>query len=469
MLKQLREQLDSGQTTATKLTTEYLTQIKEKNPALNAYVLVTEELALQQATAADKLIQAGKQSLFTGIPYAAKDIYCVKDIETTACSNILRGYKPPYTATVINRLTGAVLLGKTNADEFAMGSSTENSCFGVTKNPADITRVAGGSSGGSAAAVAASLAPFAFGSDTGGSIRQPASFCGVVGMRPTYGLVPRYGVIPMASSFDTVGPLTESVEDLAMIMETIAGPDQHDSNVPENLVVNYTENLEQPISQLKIGLAKQYLEIDGLNPAVKKIVHDLVNQLSKQGAEVIEVDMPHTSYAMPSYYILVPSEVSSNLARFDGIRYGFRSNNTTDLLSVYMNSRGEGFGAEAKRRIMLGTYALSSGYYDAYYLKAMKVRSLVRQDFTEAFKKVDVLMTPPCPGTAFVIGANSQDPLQMYLEDVYTIPPSLAGVPALVVPAGSVDNLPVGVQIIGPQWSESKLLRVGRMVEQVIY
>ncbi len=464
MLKELRSQLDTGKVTSVQLTEQYLKRIEEHNTTLNAYIHIAAEQALQAAAEADAIIAAGKQTAVTGIPYAAKDIYCTRDIPSTAASKILTGYKPPYNATAINKVAGAVLLGKTNTDEFAMGASTENSCYGPSMNPHDPSRVAGGSSGGSASAVAADLAAFAFGSDTGGSIRQPASFCELVGLRPTYGRVSRYGVMPMASSFDTVCAVTKTVEDTACLLEIIAGQDVHDSTTSSQPVPSYTAKLEEPVEGLRIGVAKEYLDADGLDPAVRASVIQTIEALEKQGAQIVEVSLPHTQYAVPTYYILVPSEVSSNLARFDGIRFGYRADGADDLLSVYMKSRGEGFGAEAKRRIMIGTYALSAGYYDAYYTKAMKVRTLIRQDFTQAFDQVDVLLTPTCPSTAFTPGSKS-DPIQMYLEDIFLAGPSLAGLPAVSVPAQRVHQLPSGVQIIGPQWSEELVLRVARMVE----
>ncbi len=467
MLKELRAKLDSKQITSVQLTEQYLDKIKIKNPELNAYINVTTDHALAEAAKADERIAAGNAGPLTGIPYAAKDVFCTKGIVTTGCSNILRGYIPPYTATILEKLAGAVLLGKTNTDEFTMGASTETSCFGPTLNPYDTTRVAGGSSGGSAAAVAADLAPFAFGTDTGGSIRQPASFCGVVGLRPTYGRVSRYGVMPMASSLDTIGPFATTVEDLAMVLEHIAGFDPHDSTTSQTAVEPYSTLYDQPVEKLRIGVAKEYFALPELNQDIKKIIEGIIQQLGQTGAEIIPVTMPHTKYAVPTYYVIVPSEVSANLARFDGIRYGYRASETTDLLDVYRKSRGQGFGAEAKRRIMIGTYALSAGYYDAYYAKAMKVRTLIRQDFTNAFQHVDVLICPPCPGVAFPVGSKSADPIQMYLEDIFVAPASLAGVPALVVPAGQAQHLPVGVQIIGPQFSEALLLRVGRMIERL--
>lgn len=467
MIAALRQQLDDRKISATELTQSYVQAIAEKNSELNAYVTVLPELALAQAKAADQAMAAGHTKILTGIPFALKDIYCVQGYETTGCSRILKGYIPPYSATVTKRLSDAVLLGKTNSDEFAMGASTENSCFGPTRNPHDPSRVAGGSSGGSAAAVAAGLAPFAFGTDTGGSIRQPAAYCGIVGIRPTYGRVSRSGVFPMASSMDTMGPLAQSVEDVAILLEQVAGRDVCDSTTADVPVEHYAQLLDEPFTQLRIGVAKEYFEIDGLDLRVRKITEEAIEALRLDGHTIVPVSMPHTKYAVPTYYIIVPSEVSANLARFDGIKYGYRAPAAQNLFDVYAKSRGQGFGDEAKRRIMIGTYTLSAGYYDAYYLKAMKVRTLIRHDFDQVFRKVDVLISPASPGPAFRVG-EKEDPLQMYLEDIYTAPASLAGVPGLVVPAGKIDHLPVGVQIMGPQWSEPKVLRVGRLLERLL-
>lgn len=464
MIKQLRAQLDNKEISSVELTQQYLHTIEQVNPKLNAYVSVLSAEALEQAKAADVMIAAGKATTFTGIPYALKDVYAVTGLETTGCSNMLRGYRPPYTATTVQRLAGAVLLGKTNCDEFAMGASTENSCFGVTRNPHDPTRVAGGSSGGSAAAVAANMTPFALGTDTGGSIRQPASYCGIVGIRPTYGRVSRYGVFPMASSMDVMGPFGKTVEDVALILEHIAGRDWRDSTTVAQPVEPYAKLLEEPLEPLTIGVAKEYFEVEGLQDSVRAVSENAITLLEQAGHTIKPVSMPHTRYAVPAYYIIVPSEVSANLARFDGIKYGYHAKDAEDIMGVYTKSRGQGFGNEAKRRIMIGTYTLSAGYVDAYYVKAMKVRTLIRQDFTNVFKDVDVLIGPSCPGVAFPVG-EKEDPISMYLEDIYTAPASLAGVPGLVVPAGAIGDLPVGVQIIGPQWSEALVLRVGRLVE----
>ncbi len=467
MIAELRHQLDSRSISSVELTKQYLERIERQNNKLNAYVQVLPELALAQAEAADKVIAAGEADLLTGIPFALKDVFCVKGIATTGGSNILRGYKPPYSATSAKKLRSGVLLGKTNTDEFTMGASTENSCFGPTLNPHDPTRVAGGSSGGSAAAVAAKLAPFALGTDTGGSVRQPASFCGLVGLRPTYGRVSRYGVYPMASSLDTIGPLGETVEDVALILEQIAGRDSFDSTTADIPVEHYASLIDKAPEHLRIGVAKEYYENDGLDPAVRAIAERAIEMLRGAGHSIVPLAMPHTKYAVPTYYIIVPAEVSSNLARFDGIKYGWRAAEAEDLFSVYANTRGQGFGAEAKRRIMIGTYTLSAGYYDAYYLKAMKVRTLIRQDFDRAFAAVDVWLCPATPGPAFPVGAR-KTPLEMYLEDIFTAPGSLAGVPGLVVPAGQINNLPVGVQIMGPQWSETRVLQVGRLLERLL-
>jgi aspartyl-tRNA(Asn)/glutamyl-tRNA(Gln) amidotransferase subunit A len=466
MLKELRAQLDSKAISSVELTQQYLRTIEQTNPKLNAYVSVLGESALAQAKVADTAIAAGHVTALTGIPYALKDVYAVSGQVTTGGSNILRDYQPPYTATTVERLRGAVLLGKTNCDEFAMGASTENSCFGVTRNPHDTSRVAGGSSGGSAAAVAADLAPFALGTDTGGSIRQPSSYCGVVGIRPTYGRVSRYGVFPMASSMDTMGPFGKTVEDVALVLEQMAGRDWHDSTTVDRPVEPYTQLLDETLKPLTIGVAKEYYEAPGLDDAVRAVSENVIKQLQQAGHTIKQISMPHTRYAVPAYYIIVPSEVSANLARFDGIKYGYHATAAADLTEVYMKSRGQGFGNEAKRRIMIGTYTLSAGYVDAYYVKAMKVRTLVRQDFTQAFKDVDVLIGPSSPGVAFPVG-EKEDPIDMYLEDIFTAPASLAGVPGLVVPAGQINRLPVGVQIMGPQWSEALVLRVGRLIERL--
>lgn len=466
MLKELRKQLDQKELSSVELTEHYLAVIAEQNPKLNAFVKVMPEYALNQAKQADIAIAEGKITPLTGIPYALKDIYCVKGVETTGCSKILYGYVPPYTGTVAQKLAVGVLLGKTNTDEFAMGASTEHSSFGSTYNPHDITRVPGGSSGGSAAAVAAKMVPFSMGSDTGGSIRQPASFCGIVGLRPTYGRTSRYGVMPMASSMDTVGSFGETVEDVAIVLEQTAGKDVFDGNTVNHPVEHYAELLNQTLSGITVGIPKEYFEVAGLDPVIRTRMEEIIKNLEHDGFTVKSVSLPHTRYAVPAYYILVPSEVSANLARFDGIKYGARAKSADELIDVYKQSRAEGFGPEAKRRIMLGTYALSAGYYDAYYLKASKVRTLIRQDFDVVFKDVDILLTPATSTPAFVTG-DKEDPIQMYLEDIFTAPASLAGIPGLVVPVGKVEHLPFGAQVMGPQWSEALVLRFGQYLENI--
>lgn len=467
MLADLRRQLDQHQISAVELTHSYLQRIAQTNTELNAYVSVLNDYALEQAKTADDMITAGKAEALTGIPYTLKDVFCVAGIETTACSNILKGYLPPYTATTVQKLQGAVLLGKTNTDEFTMGASTENSAFGPTRNPHDHTRVAGGSSGGPAAAVAADLAAFALGTDTGGSVRQPAAFCGIAGLRVTYGRVSRYGVISMASSMDTIGPLAKTVEDLAIILEQIAGYDVFDGTTPNQPVDSYAKRLDEPMDRAVVGVPKEFFETGGLDPAMRNHIEAVIKMVEQSGVTLKAISLPHAPYAVPTYYVICPAEISSNLARYDGIKYGFRARDAEELFDVYAQSRGQGFGAEAKRRIMIGTYALSAGYYDAFYGKAMKVRTLIRQDFTAAFQDVDFIVAPATPSTAFVVGEKTTDPIQMYLEDVFMAPGSLAGLPGLVVPCGQLNKLPVGIQILGPQWSESKVLQFGRKIEQL--
>ncbi|MDP3970370.1 MAG: Asp-tRNA(Asn)/Glu-tRNA(Gln) amidotransferase subunit GatA [bacterium] len=467
MILELRKKLDQKKVSAVELTQDYLATIKKKNSELNSFISVEEEFALKQAKHADMMIADGDANILTGIPYTLKDLFCVKGVETTAGSNILKGYIPPYTATAVERLNGAVMLGKTNTDEFAMGASTETSCFGPTKNPYDLSRVAGGSSGGPVAAVATDMAVFALGTDTGGSIRQPAAFSGVAGLRVTYGRVSRYGAIAMASSLDTVGPIAKTVEDLAIILEQIAGIDVLDGTTLDKPVEEYTKALGKLKKNITIGIPKEYFELEGLDIGVQQKVENVIAELKKQGIKFKEISLPHTKYAVPAYYIITPSEVSSNMARYDGIKFGYRAENASELMEVYKQSRSAGFGDEVKRRIMLGTYALSAGYYDAYYLKAMKVRTLIRNDFTTAFKDVDLIITPTTPTTAFKIGENMDDPIKMYLADIYTAPASLAGIPGLAIPCGEVDNLPVSVQILGPQWSESSVLQLGKVIEEL--
>ena len=455
-LKQITEGVRGGNFSAIEVLQAFLKNIAEKEDGLNAFITVNSEGALTQAGK----IKKGQKGRLLGVPVALKDNISTRGLRTTAGSKIIEDYIPPYNATVAAKLLaeGAIILGKTNMDEFAMGSSTENSAYGVTHNPHDLSRVPGGSSGGSAAAVAARLAPVALGTDTGGSIKQPAAFCGVVGLRPTYGAVSRYGVIALTSSLDQVGSLAKTVADARTVFEVIAGRDPYDATSVEMM-----SSEPKRMENLRIGLPKEYFG-EGLDPEIAVRVKKVGEFLEKQGAAVQEVSLPHTSYGLAVYYIITPSEVSSNLARFDGIRYGVRVENPS-IEELVSRSRGKGFGSEPKRRIILGTFALSSGYADQYYLRAAKVRTLIAQDFARAFEKVDLLLTPTAPTTAFKIG-EKKDPLSMYLSDIFTIPANLAGLPGLSVPAGMVQNLPVGVQLLGPKFSENMLFEVGEAIEE---
>lgn len=453
---------------ATELTQAFLTRIQAVDSDIKAFVSVTEETALSQAQKVDeKLARGEKLGALEGIPMALKDNLCTEGIRTTCSSKILENFVPPYSATVAERLQDAVaiLLGKLNMDEFAMGSSTENSRFFPTHNPWDLERVPGGSSGGSVASVAADQAVYTLGSDTGGSIRQPAAFCGVVGLKPTYGVVSRYGLIAYASSLDQIGPITKTVEDNALVLNAIAGHDPKDStSVPFNKP-DYTQFLVNDIKGLRIGVPKEYFG-QGMDSNVEKVIREGIKTLENLGAIVEECSLPNTEYAMPAYYLIAPAEASSNLARYDGVRYGHRAEGVEDVLGLFSKTRAEGFGSEVKRRIMLGTYALSAGYYDAYYVKAQKVRTLIKQDFDRAFEKFDVLLSPTAPTPAFRIGEKSGDPLTMYLSDVCTVPINLAGIPALSIPAGFVDGLPVGLQLMGKPFDEGTLYRVAYTFEQ---
>ncbi len=466
-IEEARFKLDHGELTAVELTEDCLEQINLTNERLNAVITVDAEGARAAAKQADERLQAGERGLLLGIPYLAKDNFMTKGVKTTAASHILADYIAPYDATVIEKLKagGAVLLGKVNLDEFAHGASTETSTFGPTHNPWDLTRVPGGSSGGSAAAVAADLCLFALGSDTGGSIRYPAAFCGVVGFKPAYGAVSRFGLISMTSSTDVVGPITKTVKDAAIVYQVIAGEDVKDVNTYPG---RRDFGLKEDITGLKIGLPKEYYDTS-LNPKIADSLKQAKEWLEEAGAVPVEVSLPNTKYAIPAYYIITPSEISSNLARFDGIAWGYQTESDADLQEFYKKSRGEGFGAEAKRRIMLGTFALSSGYYDAYYKKAQAVRTLINQDFSLAFNECDVLLVPTQTQPAFKIGAKSADPLSMYLEDVYLTSASLAGLPAISVPVGlvAVDgvDLPIGAQIIAPLGSEGSLLSAAKALE----
>ena len=442
----------------------YLDKIKEKDKEIFSYLTVTKDLALSQAKKNDDLISKKRNlSFLSGIPAAIKDIILIQDVRCTAASKILENYIAPYDATVIKKLKAenVVFLGKTNMDEFAMGSSTENSAFGPTRNPHDLTRVAGGSSGGSAAAVANNECVYALGSDTGGSIRLPASFCGVVGLKPTYGAVSRYGLIAFASSLDQIGPITKTVKDAKIVFDAIKGKDPFDSTSVDG---PKKENLRLKIKNLRIGIPKEYF-VKGIDPEVEKLIKQAIKKYEEMGAKIEEISLPHTEYALPSYYIISPSEASANLARYDGIKYGFSDKTAKNLMDVYLKSREKGFGDEVRRRIMLGTYALSSGYYEAYYLKAQKVRTLIREDFQKVFKKVNVILTPTSPFTAFKIGEKIKDPLSMYLVDIYTVSVNLAGLPALSLPCGKVNNLPVGLQIIGKPFEEDLILETGQALE----
>ena len=468
-IHELRDMLRKGETTSLAVTDSVLARIRAVDGKVKAYITVTEELALRQAEQADKRIKSGDiPSPLLGIPIAVKDNMCTDGIRTTCASKILGNFVPPYDATVVRNLkkAGYVLCGKPNMDEFAMGSSTENSGFFITRNPWDLDRIPGGSSGGSAAAVAAGECIGALGSDTGGSIRQPAACCGVVGLKPTYGRVSRFGLVAFASSLDQIGPITKDVTDSALLMNVIAGHDARDSTSANIPAPDFTRALKKDVKGLKIGLPREYF-IEGMDPEVDKAVRGAVRTLEGLGAIVKEVSLPHTGYAVATYYILAASEASSNLARYDGIKYGFRAEGAKDLLDLYMKSRSQGFGPEVKRRIMLGTYALSAGYYDAYYKKGQQARTLIKRDFDEAFKSVDIIATPTAPTAAFRIGEKSADPLQMYLSDIFTISVNLAGIPGISIPCGFTSgNLPIGLQLLGKHFDEEAILHAAFAYEQ---
>lgn len=467
-LHHLHQLLKNRQLSSRELTAALLDRIEAVEPQVNAFITRTADQALQDADQADQRITSGDCQTLTGIPVALKDIFMTKGVRTTCASRMLDNFIAPYDATAWSRMKeqGAVLLGKLNQDEFAMGSSCENSAFGPTRNPWNTACIPGGSSGGSAAAIAARQAIATLGTDTGGSIRQPASHCGCVGLKPTYGRVSRYGVIAYASSLDQVGPMTRDVTDCALLLQVIAGHDPKDSTSVDTAVPDYSAALTGDVKGMKIGLPKEYF-IEGLDPAVQQAMDQAIARFRELGAELVPVSLPHTAYAVACYYLIATAEASSNLARYDGIRYGHRTQNPSGLMDLMMQSRAEGFGAEVKRRIMLGTYALSSGYYDAYYLKAQKVRSLIQQDFSAAFKQVDLLLTPTAPTPAFRIGEKTSDPLQMYLSDIFTIPVNLAGICAISLPAGiSGDGLPVGLQLVGRPFGEETILRSAYAFEQ---
>jgi len=465
-ISQIRKDLDEKKYTSVELTKAYLKNIKAKNPDVNAFITITEELALKEAKKADDIIAKGKQKILTGVPFSVKDAIQVKDVRATGGAKILDNYTSPYEATVITKIRshGAILLGKNNCDAFGHGASNEHSMYGPVKNPHNTKKVAGGSSGGSAAAVAADMCCFSIGEDTGGSIRQPASLCGVCGLRPSYGRNSRYGIMPMASSYDTVGPIANSVEDIAILTEIMAGLDEKDATTIPNKVEKYTKNLNKNIKGLRIGIPKEYFEIKGIDKETKKIVETKIKELENLGAKIVKVSLPYTKYAIPVYYITVPSEDSSNMGRLDGVRYGKQAN-ADNLYDIYAKSRGQGFPEEVKRRIMIGTYALSAGYYEAYYKKAQKVRTLIIKDFEKVFKNIDVLITPTSPFPAFDIGEKKDDVLAMYLADVLVSPAAVAGIPAISVPGGlTKEGLPIGIQIIGAHLNESKILQIANKV-----
>lgn len=461
-----REALRGGQVSAVDLAEAYLARIEAVEPRLHAFVTVTADRARAQARAADARRAAGEDAPLLGLPIALKDVLCTTGVRTTCSSRILEGFVPPYNATVVERLAaaGAVTLGKTNMDEFAMGSSTENSAFYPTRNPWDLDRVPGGSSGGSAAVVGAWAAPAALGSDTGGSIRQPAALCGVVGMKPTYGRVSRFGLIAFASSLDQIGPFARTAADCALLLNVVAGHDPNDATSLPEPVPDYLAALEGDLRGLRVGVPREYFGA-GMEPGVDAAVRAAIDQLAALGASVGEVSLPHTEYGVAVYYLIAPAEASANLARYDGVKYGYAAPAST-LLDAYMRTRDRGFGREVKRRIMLGTYALSTGYYDAYYLKAQKVRTLIKGDFDRAFEQYDVLAAPTSPTVAFRIGERVEDPLAMYLSDVCTIPVNLAGLPGISVPCGFADGLPVGLQLITPPLEEGRLFQIAHRYQQ---
>jgi len=464
-----RSAIQQRTTTAKALAETFYAEIEKDDPQIGAYLTLSKDRAFAKAAEIDALAEKGEPlPPLGGVPVGIKDVMVTRGVRTTAGSKILGNYIPPYDCTAVARLeaAGAVVLGKLNCDEFAMGSSTENSAWHPVHNPRDLSRVPGGSSGGSAAAVAADMAVATLGSDTGGSIRQPASFCGVVGLMPTYGRVSRYGLIAFASSLDHIGPLTKTVRDAAIVLRTVAGRDPMDATSAEVLVPDYVAELEKPVRGLKLGVPKEYFG-SGLDPDVKNSVEAAIQKLAELGCEIVPVSLPHTKYAIPTYYIVATAEASSNLARFDGVRYGYRASDARTLSEMYRRSRDHGFGAEVKRRIMLGTYALSAGYYDAYYLKAQKVRTLLVRDFEEAFKKVDAIVTPTSPTAAFKLGEKVDDPLAMYLADIFTVTADLAGIPGISVPCGDTkENLPIGLQILGKHFDEATILRVAHAYEQ---
>ena len=466
-LAELARGLAAGEYSSVELTTCYLDRIKRYDERLNGFITVSEEQAMAAAVAADECRRQGDAGPLCGLPVAQKDIFNTRGVKTSCGSKMLDSYVAPFDATVVEKLNsaGTVMLGKTNMDEFAMGSSNETSFFGPALNPWDSGRVPGGSSGGSAAVVAARLVPAATGTDTGGSIRQPASLCGITGLKPTYGRISRWGMIAFASSLDQAGPLAQSAEDCAMLLGAMAGFDPRDSTCMDEPVPDYRSGLNESLAGLKIGLPKEYFSA-GLDAGVEQTVRDALEVYTSLGAELVEISLPNTHLAVPVYYVVAPAECSSNLSRFDGVRYGYRCSDPEDLQDLYLRSRGEGFGPEVKRRIMIGAYVLSAGYYDAYYLKAQRIRRLISDDFVAAFKSVDVIMGPTSPSVAFKLGEKSDDPVSMYLSDIYTIAVNLAGLPGMSIPAGQVSGLPVGLQLVGNYWAEAKLLNIAHRFQQ---
>jgi len=465
-LKNISQALEKKKFTSVELTQFFLNRVKKHNPSLNAFITVDEDKSLAMAAKSDQLIQSGKKNVLTGIPIAQKDIFCASDWKTTCGSKMLENFISPYNSTVIQKFNdaGAVNLGKTNMDEFAMGSSNETSYFGPVKNPWNLDYVPGGSSGGSAAAVAARLAPAATGTDTGGSIRQPASLCGFTGLKPTYGLVSRYGMIAFASSLDQAGPMAISAEDCGLMLDVMTGHDSRDSTSINRKKENYTNSLDEKIDGLRVGVPKEFFG-DGLSVDVQKVIEGALKQYEKLGAKIVDVSLPNNHLAIPAYYVIAPAEASSNLSRYDGVRYGYRTKEYDDLMDMYFKTRQEGFGDEVKRRILIGTYVLSAGYFDAYYLKAQKIRRLIANDFKVAYEKCDVIMGPSAPSVAFKSGEKQEDPLAMYMQDIFTISTNLAGLPAMSIPAGFVDGLPVGLQLIGNHFDEAKILNAAHIYQ----
>ena len=467
-LVQIAKDLAAGKYSSREITQDIIADIKARDTVYNSFISLSEDLALGQADAADARIKVGNADILTGVPFAHKDLFCTQGHTTTAASKMLANFVPPYESTVGQRLlsAGAVCVGKTNMDEFAMGSSNESSFFGAVKNPWDLNAVPGGSSGGSAAAVAAGFVPAATGTDTGGSIRQPASFCNLTGIKPTYGRVSRFGIIAYASSLDQAGPMCQTAEDAAIMLNAMAGFDEQDSTSVQQETPDFTAELNLPLHGLKVGLPKEFFG-PGLNPQVAECIMAAVKEIEKLGAQIIDISLPNLELSIPAYYVIAPSEASSNLSRFDGVRYGYRCDKPENLMDLYCRTRAEGFGTEVKRRIMVGTYALSEGYYDAYYVKAQRIRRLIKDDFARALSQVDVIMGPVAPTPAFDLGSNTKDPVAMYLEDIYTLSANMAGIPAMSAPAGFVNGRPVGLHIMGNYFAEAKLLNIAHQYQQV--